>query len=59
MNDNVKKLLELYIEKYGTEILIQYNNDNIHIYNREETFLIKKKELDLINEGLKKNLNKK
>ena len=56
--NEVKKLLELYMEKYGTEILNQ-NYNNIHIYNNEETDSINKEELDLINEGLKKNLNKK
>ena len=59
MYNNSKKLLELYIKKLGTEILNKNNNVNIHMYN-EEIFPIKKEEeLDLINEGCKKNLNKK
>ena len=46
MYNNDKELLELYIEKYGTEILDQ-NNNNIHIYNSEVA--INNEELNLIN----------
>ena len=61
MYNNVKKSLDLYIEKYRTKIFDQNinDNDNVHIYYNEKVFPIKKYELDLINEGLKKNLNKK
>ena len=57
--NDVKKMLELYIEKYGTEILNQNNNKIIHIYNNEGIVLINKYELDLMNEGFKKKMNKK
>ena len=52
-------MLELYIEKYGTEILNQNNNKIIYKYNNEGIVLINKDELDLINKGFKKKMSKK